>query len=63
MQAILFKLPPHMGVAEENRFDLPPREQDFEPARYRLQMYGLCAGCRAEGRTLEWKGLTCPIEL
>ena len=39
------------------------RDQDFEPARYRLQMYGLCAGCRAEGRTLEWKGLTCPIEL
>ena len=38
-------------------------DQDFEPARYRLQMYGLCAGCRAEGRTLEWKGLTCPIEL
>ena len=39
------------------------RDQDFAPARYRLQMYGLCAGCRAEGRTLEWKGLTCPIEL
>ncbi len=39
------------------------REQDFEPARYRLQMYGLCAGCRAEGRELKWEGLTCPIEL
>ena len=39
------------------------RDQDFAPARYRLQMYGLCAGCRADGRTLEWKGLTCPIEL
>ena len=39
------------------------RDQDFEPARYRLQMYGLCAGCRSAGRTLEWKGLTCPIEL
>ena len=39
------------------------RDQDFEPARYRLQMYGLCAGCRAEGRKLEWQGLTCPIEL
>jgi Fur family ferric uptake transcriptional regulator len=39
------------------------RDQDFEPARYRLQMYGLCADCRAAGRTLEWQGLTCPIEL
>lgn len=39
------------------------RDQDFAPARYRLQMYGLCASCRAAGRTLEWKGLTCPIEL
>ena len=39
------------------------RDQDFEPARYRLQMYGLCAGCRAQGRTLQWQGLTCPIEL
>ena len=39
------------------------RDQDFAPARYRLQMYGICAGCRAEGRTIEWKGLTCPIEL
>lgn len=38
-------------------------EQDFEPARYRLQMYGLCAECRAAGRELKWEGLTCPIEL
>ena len=38
-------------------------EQDFEPARYRLQMYGLCASCRAAGRELKWEGLTCPIEL
>ena len=38
-------------------------DQDFEPARYRLQMYGLCASCRAAGRELKWEGLTCPIEL
>ncbi|HUF14184.1 MAG TPA: Fur family transcriptional regulator [Longimicrobiales bacterium] len=38
-------------------------DQDFEPARYRLQMYGLCADCRAAGRELKWEGLTCPIEL
>ena len=39
------------------------REQDFEPARYRLQMYGICASCRAQGRSIQWQGLTCPIEL
>ena len=38
-------------------------DQNFEPARYRLQMYGLCADCRAAGRELKWEGLTCPIEL
>ena len=35
----------------------------FLPARYRLEIYGLCAECQAEGRTLEWEGLTCPIEM
>lgn len=38
-------------------------EHDFEPARYRLQVYGICADCRAAGRELKWEGLTCPIEL
>jgi Fur family transcriptional regulator, ferric uptake regulator len=34
----------------------------FQPARYRLEIYGLCASCQAAGRTLEWEGLQCPIE-
>lgn len=34
----------------------------FLPARYRLEIYGLCASCQAAGRKLEWEGLTCPIE-
>jgi Fur family transcriptional regulator, ferric uptake regulator len=38
------------------------REHGFQAARYRLEMYGLCAECQAAGRTLEWEGLTCPIE-
>ncbi len=38
------------------------RRNGFAPARYRLEMYGLCAACQAAGRTLEWEGLTCPIE-
>jgi Fur family ferric uptake transcriptional regulator len=39
------------------------REHGFLPARHRLEMYGICAECQAAGRTLEWQGLTCPIEM
>ena len=38
------------------------RRQGFLPARYRLQIYGLCADCQAAGVELRWEGLTCPIE-
>jgi Fur family transcriptional regulator, ferric uptake regulator len=34
----------------------------FLPARYRVEVYGLCADCQAAGRTLQWEGLTCPID-
>ena len=34
----------------------------FAPARFRLEVYGLCSNCLEAGRTLEWEGLTCPIE-
>jgi Fur family transcriptional regulator, ferric uptake regulator len=34
----------------------------FQAARYRLEIYGLCATCQAAGRTLQWEGLTCPID-
>jgi Fur family ferric uptake transcriptional regulator len=39
------------------------RQHGFQAARYRLEIYGLCAECQAAGRTLEWEGLTCPIEM
>jgi len=39
------------------------REHGFLPARYRLEIYGLCAACQAAGHKLEWEGLTCPIEM
>ncbi len=39
------------------------RRVGFLPARYRLEIYGLCASCQAAGRTLEWEGLRCPVEL
>ena len=38
------------------------RRQGVQPARYRLQIYGLCADCQALGRELRWEGLSCPIE-
>jgi len=38
------------------------RQQGFLPSRYRLQIYGLCAECRAAGAELRWEGLSCPIE-
>lgn len=38
------------------------RDNGFLPARHRLEIYGICAECQAAGRTLEWEGLTCPIE-
>jgi Fur family ferric uptake transcriptional regulator len=38
------------------------RRHGFQPARYRLQIHGLCAACQAAGAELKWEGLTCPIE-
>jgi Fur family ferric uptake transcriptional regulator len=34
----------------------------FQAARYRLQIYGLCAACQEAGVELKWEGLSCPIE-
>lgn len=38
------------------------RLHGFQPSRYRLQIYGLCAACQAAGAELKWEGLSCPIE-
>ena len=37
-------------------------EQGFAPSRYRLEIFGLCQSCREAGHSVEWKGLSCPIE-
>ena len=42
--------------------DRVAREQGFAPSRYRLEIFGLCAACKAAGHPVEWQGLTCPIE-
>jgi Fur family transcriptional regulator, ferric uptake regulator len=38
------------------------KRHGFQPARYRLQIYGICASCQAQGAALRWEGLSCPIE-
>lgn len=37
-------------------------ELGFQPARHRLEIYGLCRECRDAGAELPQQGLTCPIE-
>lgn len=38
------------------------KRHGFQPARYRLQIYGICASCQSQGAALRWEGLSCPIE-
>lgn len=38
------------------------REFGFLPARHRVEIYGLCADCRASGASVGDDGLTCPID-
>lgn len=38
------------------------RRHGFVPAKYRLQIYGVCAECHAAGVEVRWEGLSCPIE-
>ncbi len=37
-------------------------EFGFQPARHRLEIYGLCRECQDQGASLPQQGLTCPIE-
>jgi Fur family ferric uptake transcriptional regulator len=36
------------------------REHGFAPTRHRLEIYGLCSECQAQGVTVAYNGLTCP---
>lgn len=36
------------------------RQHGFLPTRHRLEIYGLCADCQANGVTVAYNGLTCP---
>ena len=56
-------------VTEINSRELAQVQEDvakshnFMPSRYRLEIYGLCANCQAAGRTMEWHGLKCPVDI
>lgn len=38
------------------------RAHGFMPTRHRLEIYGICADCQAVGVTVQYEGLTCPID-
>ena len=38
------------------------RAHGFEPSRYRMEIYGLCASCQSRGVTLDYQGLVCPVD-
>ena len=38
------------------------REHGFRPVRHRLEIYGLCRECQAQGVELTPEGIVCPIE-
>jgi Fur family transcriptional regulator, ferric uptake regulator len=39
------------------------RTHGFIPIRHRLEVYGLCSSCQAQGVEVKDEGLTCPVEL
>lgn len=39
------------------------RAHGFIPTRHRLEVYGLCSTCQAQGVQVPDDGLTCPVEL
>ncbi|HEV2147824.1 MAG TPA: Fur family transcriptional regulator [Longimicrobiaceae bacterium] len=47
---------PEIGRIEEE----VARQHGFLPTRHRLEIYGLCADCQAQGVTVDYRGLTCP---
>lgn len=36
------------------------RRHGFQPTRHRLEIYGLCADCRAAGVEVKYEGIFCP---
>jgi len=39
------------------------RDHGFRPVRHRLEIYGLCSECQAQGVELTPEGIVCPIEI
>jgi Fur family transcriptional regulator, ferric uptake regulator len=41
--------------------DQAAAEHGFQPARHRLEVYGICARCHAAGVEITNEGFTCPV--
>ncbi len=57
-KVIEFQSPEILRLQEETA-----RRHGFLPARHRLEIYGVCASCQARGVTVQYEGLTCPVDL
>ena len=57
-QVIEFQSPELLRLQDE-----VARRHGFLPNRHKLEIYGLCAECQAQGITVPYVGLTCPIDL
>jgi Fur family ferric uptake transcriptional regulator len=57
-QVVEFESPEVVRLQEETA-----RNHGFIPVRHRLEIYGLCGTCQAQGVELPDEGLTCPVEL
>ena len=56
-EVIEFQSPEILRLQEETA-----KRHGFLPTRHRLEIYGLCADCQARGVTVEYAGLTCPVD-
>jgi Fur family ferric uptake transcriptional regulator len=56
-RVIEFESPEVVRLQEEMR-----ARHGFLPTRHRLEIYGICAECQAKGVTVEYEGLTCPVD-
>lgn len=56
-KVVEFQSPEVIRLQEETA-----RGHGFIPTRHRLEIYGICADCQAGGVTVQYEGLTCPID-
>ena len=57
-EVIEFQSPEVLRLQEEMA-----RLHGFLPSRHRLEIYGLCSHCQDRGVTIQYEGITCPVDL